>query len=139
MEVRAVNSSELSSIIDVKNKKISLVFLFTSWCKACSGCFSQVAQLHEKYLKNNDISVHLISLDQKEADIKRFADTFKQYEGKIIFFKNANGKLLPEAFLENKIEYSGSIPHLTLFENGKMLISGNYKLDSIAKYIEQFE
>lgn len=139
IEIKAIKSEAFSKTINLEKKKVNLVLLFTSWCKSCKDAFAKAVHLQQKYLTSKWISVHLVSLDKNADDIERFCENFEIYGGSVIYFKNFDSRNVLSELLNNGIGYSGSIPHITLFEDSRVVLDGNYRIDPIIAYLEKLK
>ncbi|MDZ5762224.1 putative thioredoxin domain protein [Candidatus Cyrtobacter comes] len=139
IEVKSIESLDFSKTVKLEKSKTNLVFLFASWCRACKDSFSKAVKLQQKYLTSKKIAIHLVSLDKKINDLENFCNNFSTYNGSVVFFKDFNGKNVLNELVKNGIGYSGSIPHLTLFEDLKVIVDGNYNIDPIILYLEKIE
>lgn len=121
-----------SEFIQKATKKgdVKLVFLFTSWCSVCKTSFNDLISLSDRY-KDKNVSIIAVSLDEKEDKLAKFLSSQKVNNFDVHIMKYSYLSEIQNAFSSVGVNYTGSIPHITLItQDGEVVADGNYKLSS---------
>jgi len=117
-------------------KEITLVFIFTSWCRVCKESFPELLSLSDKYNSDDRVKVIILSLDEKATNLDAMAKKYKNNKNKIhCFEEDITKKNIGSALFENGIRYNGTIPHITIFNKGEAIVNDNYEIQSVKNFI----
>ncbi|MDJ1305344.1 MAG: thioredoxin family protein [Candidatus Midichloria sp.] len=128
---------DIEKFNDIMSNKqpITLLFIFTSWCKACKSAIPEVLELGAKYKAANKVEVVMLALDENVNNLKGLLATYKGYEDKFYYFNEAERKKIGLALFNNGIKYCGTIPHVTIFHNNRVIADDNYEIQSVKNFI----
>ena len=133
LEIKGITSKEFSKLIEAK-EELKLFFFFTSWCSVCKSSFNKVLSIISKHQKDNRLKVFLVSLDDNIDRLDKFSANY-DYQATINYFDSSK-KDMAMSLYSNGINYKGSIPHITLFYQGKIIADDNYEITAVGRFIE---
>ena len=114
---------------------ITVLFIFTSWCKVCKDAVPDILELTNKY-NDGKVRVIMLSLDEEVDKLKNIIEDYKKYDSKFYYFdKKTARKDISLALFKNGIRYRGTIPHVTIFHNDKVIADDSYEIQSVKNFI----
>ena len=133
-----IDAKDMNSVISAGDSKVRVVFVFTSWCKYCKIGYLKLKEIASQY-STADLKVIPMSLDEKPSQFENFVRDYNKETiiPKVYRVNYSNSRELVKELANAKIEYQGSIPHVTVFnKEGKALIDGRFEGDYLAALVE---
>jgi len=125
LEHSSLRSYEINKEIESK-KEVRLLFFFASWCGVCKSSFNEAIRLQNKY-KDKNLNVYLISLDDNSFRLNEFLSRYDDLDMNV--YRISKDDNLSNIFERFRINYTGSIPHVTLLnKNGSKIADGPYDI-----------
>lgn len=134
----SIDAKDMQSVISAGDAKVKVVFVFTTWCKYCKIGYLKLKEIASLY-SAADLKVIPMSLDEKQSQFENFVQEYNKEKiiPKVYRIKFSSSRDLVKELANAKIEYQGSIPHVTVFnKEGKVLIDGRFEGDYLAALVE---
>ena len=114
---------------------ITVLFIFTSWCRVCKNAISDVLDMSNRY-DDSKVRIIMLSLDEDIDSLKNMLKNYELYDSKLYYFNNKVArKDISVALFKNRIRYHGTIPHITIFHKDKVIADDSYDIQSVKNFI----
>jgi hypothetical protein len=119
----ALTGTKVTALLENKEKKPTLIFLYASWCSNCAPVGQALLEMKKNH-KLDDVNTVFISLDEKPVEMARYFVTNGYYaEFTPYMFQPHVPHGLEQALVIAGSRYDGGIPYAGLFGGDGQLLA----------------
>ena len=126
-KIELTTADNLTAILKRKDDDKKVLLFFTSWCSYCKSAVQQIID------NKTEHKITFISLDKHYEQIKGFSSSMPENIS-IYYFMNQNE--IVEFFNMHNIQYTGSIPYISILDGDNRLLQDNLSTRQLQRYIK---
>ena len=126
-KIELTTADDLTAILKQKDDDKKILLFFTSWCSYCKSAVQQIIDN-----KSQD-KITFISLDKHYEQIQSFSSLMP--ENISIYYLMNQGEII-SFFNMHNIQYTGSIPYISILDSDNKLIADNLSTRQLQRYIK---